>query len=143
MNYITQDILLVKRGVIAQQMNSLGIAGAGLAKLTFKQYPGAIYAYRQARPAFGSCMIFQQASGPVLAFLVGQLGYGNMSRQTNYGALSSALFQLRQTLDGREFNGLDTFFPYKIGCGLGGGDWDIVQELLEYYFPASYICKLP
>lgn len=25
-------------------------------------------------------------------------------------------------------------FPYKIGCGNAGGDWDIVKKLLEQVF---------
>jgi hypothetical protein len=39
----------------------------------------------------------------------------------------------------------DIYIPYKIGCGLGGADWSIVQEIIHKTFEKSendvYICK--
>jgi hypothetical protein len=32
-------------------------------------------------------------------------------------------------------------FPYKIGCGLGGGDWAFVLELIEFIF-RNYTVKI-
>lgn len=29
-------------------------------------------------------------------------------------------------------------FPYKIGCGLAGGDWEIVLKIIKKYFEKLY-----
>ncbi len=142
---INKDILSVDRGIICQQMNALGIAGAGLALETSKRYPRSITEYIAKRPNFGDCMLYSIPGNDdlVFAFLVGQMGYGRVDRQTNYGALSNALHELRRLISLNSYQYFPVYFPYKMGCGLGGGSWEVVEELLEYYFPNGYICKFP
>ena len=45
----------------------------------------------------------------------------------------------------REAISLDIYLPYMVGCGLGGGDWSIVQKIIEKTFENYrgnvYICK--
>ena len=38
-------------------------------------------------------------------------------------------------------SGLPLYFPYKMGCGLGGGDWQIYSAIIECYFPNAIICR--
>ena len=33
-------------------------------------------------------------------------------------------------------------FPYKIGCGLAGGDWNIVYNIIEEEFSGNYNVKI-
>lgn len=34
------------------------------------------------------------------------------------------------------------YIPYGIGCGLGGGKWEIMQPLIEEHCPEATIVKL-
>ena len=49
-------------------------------------------------------------------------GYGPR-RYTNYEAFACCLENLNKLVP----DYVPIAFPYKIGCGLGGGDWDIIQ----------------
>lgn len=65
-----------------------------------------------------------------------QLYYGNDGkRYTNYGAMAAGLqdiFHVLQDIDDRMLSGIKVGLPYQIGCRLGGGDWNIVYELIEH-----------
>lgn len=140
-----KDILSITSGIICQQMNGMGVAGAGLALQTREKYPRAINEFIAKNPRFGDCMLYMipENNDLFMAFLVGQLGYGKTGKHTNYGALSSALHELRRLIAFNSYQYFPVYFPYKMGCGLGGGSWPIVEEILEYYFPNGYICKFP
>lgn len=45
----------------------------------------------------------------------------------NYNALALCLQKINHT-----FRGMTIGLP-QIGCGLGGGDWNIVREMIQYY----------
>ena len=67
-----------------------------------------------------------------IAHLFTQEYYGNSSKTgkiyTDYKAMDKALCKLRYT-----YPDATIICPYKIGCGLAGGDWTIVSELLNTY----------
>ena len=84
--------------------------------------------------------------------LYGQLCYGREKQHTNYLALRSALTKARAWYI--DFKREDKFnipnvlaFPYLMGCGLGGGNWDIVHSIIEDTFIHSsleiWICEKP
>ena len=64
--------------------------------------------------------------------LFGQLHYGRNKKYTDYKALAKSLEQLKYLL---KF--VDTYMyhdtialPYGLGCGLAGGDWNIVLKTI-------------
>jgi hypothetical protein len=63
--------------------------------------------------------------------LFGQLDVGISQRQVNYGAIGLSLLNMRNQLAEP-----DTIvgFPHSMCCGLAGGDWDIILEMIEFYF---------
>lgn len=67
--------------------------------------------------------------------LYGQLYYGQ-GLQTDYKALEKAIDRMLTIVpelarfDLRKLP-VKVGFPYKIGAGLAGGDWDIIYEILE------------
>lgn len=70
--------------------------------------------------------------------LYGQYNYGYDAKgYTNYEALRGALLNMRIDLDGAvSLSGEDwkkVGFP-KIGAGLGGGDWDTIERIIEEVF---------
>lgn len=84
----------------------------------FKDMPGAI---------MGSVNFVDVAEGLTVANCFGQYYYGTEYRQTDYPSLFCCL-----DIVCREANrdGVAIHLP-KIGCGLAGGDWAIVEQLLK------------
>lgn len=60
-----------------------------------------------------------------------QLDFGTKTRQVNYGALASCLSDFAES---RYAQGKRIGFPHGVCCGLAGGNWDIVLEMIEFYF---------
>ena len=90
-----------------------------------------------------------------------QYTVGTSKQQTEYSALISGFKKIantyfagndKQTIHLGGSLGIedvpntltDIYIPYKIGCGLGGADWGIVQEIIEKTFDKRdknvYIC---
>lgn len=118
-----------KPTVVCHQVNCRAKMGAGLAKQIRDRFPGVYIAYHE------KCLAGYASLGDVLcvscpdyiiANIFGQDGYGNDGGcYTDYDALKAA------------FNGIAARFsdstiriPYKMGCGLGGGNWEKVQEII-------------
>jgi len=141
---ITKDILTVERGVIAHQCNNRGVMGAGLAKAIKKKWPEAFEAYREmcrvCGAELGSVSYYHASPTLIIANIIAQNGYGRNKQivYTDYGALRQGLYEVYETAN--KYN-LPLYLPYKIGCGLGGGNWDIVSRIIEDVAPEAIICK--
>lgn len=141
MNIENRDILTVSSGFICQQVNCEKVMGAGLAAQIKKKWPIVYTTYLSNKPVLGEYDLVRVSGtmpGLYVANLYGQQGFGTDKRQTNYGALSSALASMAHDL---RFDIPHIYFPFEMGCGLGGGDWNIVSELIEFYFPNAIICR--
>lgn len=164
---INKDILTVDKGVIVHSVNCIGAVG-GLAGAIARKWPKNAEKYKehvQRRKSsimlLGSVFEVNVAHNVVVANLFGQYGIGTGKQQTEYSALISGFKGIANTF----FYGNDTedvyfgalgyesvsvtlndiYIPYKIGCGLGGADWEKVQDILHQIFENShknvYICK--
>ena len=76
--------------------------------------------------------------------LYGQYSMGGWKRQTNYEAIANALTGVKE----HAFNNLvkRLGFPRNMGCALGGGDWRVVNALIQSVFEGDdnfeiYICN--
>ena len=165
---INKDILTVDKGVIVHSVNCIGAVG-GLAGAIARKWPKNADEYRahikrQKLPIMlmGSVFEVNVAHNVVVANLFGQNNVGTSKQQTEYAALISGFKHIAETFFqgndreekdyGNPFGLVDApialtdiYIPYKIGCGLGGADWNIVQEIIEKTFETSdndvYICK--
>ena len=128
--------------VIAHQVNCQGVMGAGVARAIKTQYPEIFSIYEDTCESngatlMGKTMLTKTNDGKIIANLFGQDSYGTHSRQTNYKSLHKALIGLRKAM---EENSLVTLsFPHMIGCGLAGGDEEVVISLIEDVFDDSDI----
>lgn len=167
---IHKDLLKVTEGIICQQVNCLGAVG-GLSNDIAKKWPKNKDVYKQyvwdtainqgnAVFALGTCCDVQVECNLFIANLFGQYDYGRNYRRTEYSALISALEHVRdnhytsdQTEEALTFLGInefniplkDIYIPKWMGCGLGGGDWNIVLDIINKVFDSStknvYICE--
>ena len=71
-----------------------------------------------------------------------QYKYGRYERHASYDAIDSALRQVRDIVSKKIENGktIEVRSPM-IGCGLGGGDWKVVEALFLKYLPFAKIYK--
>ena len=135
---ISGDILKVKHGVICHQVNRKGVAGAGLAGAMGRKWPEWKLHYSRNAHVYslGQVQFYDVSKHIVVASLFGQDGYGTDKMYTDYDALYKCFLELTT----KKFE-KDLIFPYGMGCGLGGGDWDIVYGMLNTFFTKATIIK--
>jgi len=125
---------------IAHQCNCHSRRGAGLASAIFKAFPWAdVYSNRSERgrdaALFGSISVHgdpTQGQRYVIN-IYGQLkpgkpSPGRDSAASRLEAFSKALDQIAELPKLKSIG-----FPYGIGCGLAGGDWNEYETLLEKF----------
>ncbi|MDJ0725594.1 MAG: hypothetical protein QNJ38_10825 [Prochloraceae cyanobacterium] len=141
MKIINRDLLTIESGIIAHQVNCQGKMGAGLALKIRKKYPEVYEYYRHNIPKRGDVQIIQISPKLFVANLAAQQDYGRVKgkRYTNYGAFRNCLIKIRAISSDRN---LIPYLPYKIGCGLAGGDWSMISGFIERHLPDAVICKL-
>lgn len=139
---IQKDVLTVEEGIIVHQVNMLGTMGAGLAKAVAQKFPIAYDEYKRALAAgevdLGDAQFVFVRDKLIVCNLFGQKGIGGGKRQTNYAALVKGF---RSVASAAQYLSLPVFIPYRIGCGLGGGDWMLVEDIIEEIVPDAIICQ--
>ncbi len=125
---------------IAHQCNCHSTRSAGLATTVFKAFPWAdVYSDRRQRgndaALFGSITIHgnAQLDQRYVINIYGQLKPGGSSpgrdsAAARLDAFRNALARIAQIPELTSIG-----FPYGIGCGLAGGDWNEYQKLLERF----------
>lgn len=134
--YVVGDLLNGDTHVIAHQANCFSTMGSGIARAIRETYPEAAEADRNypAPPEgrLGKCsfVVTVGKNGLLKAIfnLYGQYAMGGGKAHTNYEALESALNAMMELVANTKAT---IGVPYKIGCGLGGGDWSVVEGILE------------
>lgn len=132
---IRGNLLEADVDIIGHQVNCKGVMGAGIALQLRRKYSGLFdhyieYLATTPRP-LGTVSLYVEQGKPIVANLYGQYGYGRYGVHTDYDALGSALWELSRIAD---IHGMSVALPYGIGCGLAGGDWNIVLPMIEDIF---------
>ena len=147
------DIFNTHCNIICHQVNCQGVMGHGIAKQVKEKYKGVFNEYKRYCDAhadnrealLGEALIVDIDYGAaVLDWLVdkerkyianifGQLTYGTGLR-TDYKAL---VLGLEVVANFAKEHNLSVAIPYKIGCGLAGGDWNKVTTLIEGVFAGT------
>ena len=127
------NLLSAKEKVIAHQVNCFGVAG-GLAGAVFRKFPDAKNDYMQLinRCQPKSLLGMAQFTGEqrdrsrhIICNLFGQYEPG---ADYNPKRLEQALEQLGNTA---RLAGWSVALPWRLSCGICGGDWDEVQAIIE------------
>lgn len=158
-SYETRDILTVKSGIIGHQVNCRKVMGGGLALQVRLTYPKVYEKYLEVEPLLGRCALVRVSDELQIANLYSQYNYGKSIPKkisefgkgtsdkivhTDYKALALSLQKL---FNYANKNNKRVYLPYKIGCTLGGGDWNVVLPIIsilaELYKVNVTICKLP
>lgn len=140
------DLLQAEETIIAHQVNCFGVTG-GLAEKIFEKWPEVKADYlgltawvgRRDRKALLGLVRLSTVNGQ--AKLVANL-YGQYYPGADYrpDALRSALKELADTIKCQDYIKClpeaakwkpSVAMPYDISCGICGGDWDEVRQIIE------------
>lgn len=129
------DLLESDCTTIMHQANCFKTMGAGIAKSIAEKYPEAYLADKSLplspTQRLGKFSYAKAKDRKTVVNLYGQHGYGQ-GIQTDYDSLESAIHQFfTKARKDSSVNLEKVGVPYKIGCGLAGGDWDIVKSILN------------
>lgn len=142
---IEGDLFQTTAKFICHQTNCKGKMGSGVAKQIRQQYPAAYRQYmdlcsgkKDSAELLGHAQFVCGAEKTVVnMFAQDRYGYDG-SRYTNYKAFEQCLNEIAQYV----VHGETIAMPYKIGCGLAGGDWEIVYGLIESILGQHYTVEL-
>ncbi len=122
--------------IVCHQVNCMGVMGAGLAKQIKDRFPDVFSIYKercsicrqnpQANLGHVQFCVTPDGNGYIIANIFGQLYYGAGKRQTDYGALRDGLRRVSEAFPNSTIR-----IPYGMGCGLGGGDWNVVLSIIQ------------
>lgn len=143
MKVIQGDIFKSKADAILHQVNCKGSMGSGIAKQVRELYPNVYNCYKakcneykeDSSLLLGSIQIcykenyivndIKDSQMIVNMFAQDKYGYGD-KRYTNYNALKRCLQAVNKQLTGKS-----VAIPYLMSCCRGGGDWNIVSNMIH------------
>ena len=145
---ITGDILNVKDGIICHQVNYYGSMGGGVAAaiaesiLTDEQRAEYVaYCKKAGRTALGTVQFLGCPGGLIIANMFCQddaraRGAAADYSITDYDAMRRCLIRIHSmaTLQGKRI-----YFPRHLGCGIAGGNWDMVRYIINDVFDSSSV----
>lgn len=146
------DIFEAPIDILVHQCNCHCTMGAGIAKEIKKRFPEAYKAdcmtKKGDRSKLGTtsyAWVSRQREGVRISYvfnLYSQFNYSGPGIKTDYEAMKKGLQSMKNSIANTK---LTIGIPYKIGCGLGGGDWETVENIIKEVFDKScfkvLICK--
>ena len=128
---IVRGNLLDAKGMIVHGCNAQGVMGSGVAAAIRAKWPGAYAAYRACYEAaglrLGTVTLWSNDEVTVVNGITQEF-YGRDSRvYVDYDAVRGVFKTVAEL---QRNTGQDVNFPL-IGCGLGGGDWTRVAQIIE------------
>lgn len=147
-NVIDKDVLEISSGVICHSVNCQGKFNKGLAKKIREKYPNVYEEYmdlckKVVVPRYRLDLIqrVNVSDSLTVVNLFTQLYYGDSTKTgVDYNSYDAWTTILTRRL--KIFENETLYFPYKIGCGLAGGNWNLIASLISYNYPNAVFCKM-
>lgn len=130
MIYKKGNLLDAEELVIAHGCNCQGVMGSGVAKAIREKWPVAYEVYRKHYDVngleLGDYVAAKVDHNKYVVNLLTQANFGVGQRHVNYSALAKSVIHMVEN-----FVEISKFALPKIGAGLGGGDWALIETLLK------------
>lgn len=119
--------------VLVHGCNCFCVMGAGIARAIKEQYPNAYYIDQQTARGdvnkLGTIngVFYTTSLGNTLAIVNAytQFSFGHDQVHADYTAIRNCMMEIKKKFSGRRIG-----LPM-IGCGLAGGDWNIVSVIID------------
>lgn len=130
---ISGNIFDLDSGHILHQVNCMGVMGAGIAGRIAKKHPVVKENYLNMCERFSK----QERLGKLqLVQVAPELSFFNSFSQFAFGRDENEKYTEEDLLIGNieraasiaRQNNQPLYVPFNIGCGLGGGDWDVIWD---------------
>lgn len=141
--YIKGDIRDTELTYIAHGVNCQNAMGSGVARALFEKWPAVKedyhsycgeYVHEFPSQMLGMTIKVFVEDNKIVLNMFTQLTYGyDGNRRVNYGAIAKCFHYVEHDKD------IKTLAIPKIGCGLAGGDWNIVKQLIDDCTPTTDI----
>lgn len=142
--YKQGNLLDVTQGIIVHGCNQQYVFGAGVALAVRQKYPKCYEQYKDPyeRLYLGRVIWYDhsdadESSELFIANAITQEHYGTNKRHVNYAAIVGCFEEVFAKARAYDY---DVHFP-KIGAGLAGGDWDIIEQLINDCDPYDKVKK--
>ena len=128
--YINGDITETELTYIAHGVNCQNRMGSGVAKALFTRFPEVKIEYHKLfddyfKPSLGEIDYVQSGDKYIINCFT-QFNYGyDGKRYVNYAAVAQCFESIRIQLKG------EIIAIPKIGCGLAGGNWEFMEQLIN------------
>ena len=141
--HINGNLFSTKADIVCHQVNCKGVMGSGVALQVKQNYPKAYQDYMQDfladKLVLGHVCFSEIENNFIIANLCSQEDYNRNYKNKNnvmvYSDYSYLQVCLNKVKDFCIENDLKTIaFPYKMSCDRGGGNWEIVYQMIELTF---------
>ena len=142
LNEVYGNVLSGKYHWILHQVNCKGVMGAGIAKQIRDRYPFVYQDYLKAlkyeHAGLGHIVVSREqgVNGLEIISMFAQENFGYSGRYTDYDAFKKCLDLVADHVNQWSYKYHENFkvgIPYKIGCGLAGGDWEKVKKMIKEF----------
>ena len=131
--YKKGNLITAPESLIIHGCNNRGVMGSGVAREIRREFPEAYNEYKTMFKHFGlplGNIIWAYTKGKWIGNIITQDGFGKDGKKyVSYDAIKKCL---------RNINNNSMYFSTdnhvampKIGAGLGGGNWNIISEIIE------------
>lgn len=137
--YKKGNLLDVTEGIIVHGCNAQGVMGSGVALGIRNKYPAAYRAYMDNTRCLGSSSKEWVTDDILVINGITQEFYGrDGKRYVNYAAICKVF---EEAVSAARCYSYTLNFP-KIGAGLGGGDWNIIEQIINDCDPHDKVQKI-
>ena len=140
--YVKDSILNTPHKYIAHGVNCQGVMRSGVAKVLLDKYPQVRSEYLQLYEQMERMMLestkemlgvvqFVDCQDKIVLNMFTQNSYGYDKKQyVSYEAIKNCFEELTKYFNENNSEMVTVAIP-KIGCGLAGGDWEIVEKIIN------------
>jgi len=141
--YVKGDLLASNMGVIAHGCNCHGVMGAGIARQIRAKWPNVYEVYKLKHRVMGlelgTILPVRTLDDRLIVNCMTQGDFGNDGQYVDYGAVESCMMAINASAE--NWGALEIGIPF-IGAGLGGGDWDRIEDIIvrnaKNFLPVVY-----
>lgn len=144
MKILKKDLTTISSGIILHQVNCQGKFASGLAGSIRQKYPEVYLSYMNFCQTYGKHNLLGKfddvhvSDSLVIVNCFSQEFYGYDGRRyTDYYSIRKIFGDVYKKFGDKEY-----FAPVRYGCGLGGGDWNIVSEIILEQIPSITFCEI-